>query len=244
MKYMGSKARLKKEILPLILKNRKPNQYFVDLMAGGMNVIDDVDGNRIANDLNGYLIELWKGLILGKRGFEEISKDIYDEARKEYNEKTNLIYNKFEIAWIGFIASANGRFYEGGYSGISKTKIGTERNYIKEAIKNIEKQIKKMEGVVFLNKQYFDVEIPKNSIVYFDPPYKGTKQYSEGKNFDYEIFYDYVRKLKNEGHQVFVSEYEMPSDFVCIWEKEVKSSLSANGMTGGSKSSIEKLFTL
>ena len=28
---MGSKARIKKEILPLILKNRTENQFFVDL---------------------------------------------------------------------------------------------------------------------------------------------------------------------------------------------------------------------
>ena len=35
MKYMGSKARIKKEILPLILKNRTENQFFVDLMGGG-----------------------------------------------------------------------------------------------------------------------------------------------------------------------------------------------------------------
>ena len=63
MKYMGSKARIKKEILPLILKNRTENQFFVDLMGGGMNLIDSVDGNRIANDLNFYLIEMWKELL-------------------------------------------------------------------------------------------------------------------------------------------------------------------------------------
>ena len=78
--------------------------------------------------------------------------------------------------------------------------------------------------------------------MYLDPPYKNTSKYFV--DFDHEFFYNYVRKLKNEGHQVFVSEYEMPSDFICIWEKEVKSSLSANGKSGGSKSSIEKLFTL
>ena len=32
------------------------------------------------------------------------------------------------------------------------------------------------------------------------------------------------------------------NDFICIWEKEVKSSLSANGKSGGNKNSIEKLF--
>ena len=30
MKYMGSKARFTKEILPIILKDRKPEQWYVE----------------------------------------------------------------------------------------------------------------------------------------------------------------------------------------------------------------------
>jgi len=36
----------------------------------------------------------------------------------------------------------------------------------------------------------------------------------------------------------------MPDDFICVWEKEVSSSLSANGKNGDNKKSIEKLYTL
>ena len=114
--------------------------------------------------------------------------------------------------------------------------------YQNESRNSIFKQIEFLKEVKFESKNYFEVQIPKNSIIYFDPPYKGTTKYFT--EFDHDFFYNYVRKLKNEGHQVFVSEYEMPSDFICIWEKEVKSSLSANGKIGGSKSSVEKLFTL
>jgi DNA adenine methylase len=45
-----------------------------------------------------------------------------------------------------------------------------------------------------------------------------------------------------KGHKVYVSEYSAPSDFKCVWEKETKSSLSANGIIGGSKLSVERLF--
>ena len=62
MKYMGSKARFTKDILPIILENRLSNQYFVDLFTGGANVVSLVDGNRIANDKNKHLIEMFKGL--------------------------------------------------------------------------------------------------------------------------------------------------------------------------------------
>lgn len=44
MKYMGSKNRYAKEILPLILKDRKENQWYVEPFVGGANVIDKVGG--------------------------------------------------------------------------------------------------------------------------------------------------------------------------------------------------------
>ena len=58
MKYMGSKARFTKEILSIVLKNRKPDQWYVEPFAGGMNVICEVQGKRIANDLHFYLIAM------------------------------------------------------------------------------------------------------------------------------------------------------------------------------------------
>lgn len=60
MKYMGSKRRIVKEILPIILKDRKPDQYYVEPFVGGGNVIEKVTGNRIAGDNNRYLIALFK----------------------------------------------------------------------------------------------------------------------------------------------------------------------------------------
>ena len=236
MKYMGSKARIKNEILPLMLKNRTENQYFVDLMGGGMNLIDSVNGNRIANDLNFYLIEMWKELLKGWKPKKFYSREFYQEV-KNNKEK----FPPYLVGWIGFNCSYSGKFFN-GFAGVVETKIGTKRNYQEEALKNVMKQIESLKGIKFENKNYYEVEIPKKSIVYFDPSYKNTTKYF--RDFEHDFFYNYVRKLKNEGHQVFVSEYEMPSDFICIWQKEVKSSLSANGKIGGSKNSIEKLFTL
>lgn len=50
MIYMGSKQRIAKEILPIILKNRE-NRLYIEPFAGGMNIIDHVDGNRVASQL-------------------------------------------------------------------------------------------------------------------------------------------------------------------------------------------------
>ena len=138
---MGSKARFAKEILPIILNDKEPEQWYVEPFAGGMNVIDKVCGNRIANDKNKYLIAMWKGLQQNKYRPNEIDKDLYNKARDEYNNNTNIFFDDFLIGWIGWMGSANGRFFDGGYSGKSNTKIGTVRDYIKEAICNINKQI-------------------------------------------------------------------------------------------------------
>lgn len=243
MKYMGSKARFTKEILPIILKDRKPEQWYVEPFSGGMNVISEVGGKRYANDLNKYLIAMWEGLYNEKDRPNDIQKELYDKARTEYNNGTNMEFDDFMIGWIGFMGSANGRFFDGGYSGKSITKNGNTRDYIKEAINNIEKQIPKMKGMlVFTNKNYWELELPPNSIIYCDPPYEGTKQYSTSKDFNHELFWNWVRNISRQGHTVFVSEYNAPDDFECVWQKEAKSSLSANGKIGGNKVSVEKLF--
>ena len=243
MKYMGSKARFTKEILPIILKDRKPEQWYVEPFAGGMNVICEVGGKRIANDNNYYLIKMWEGLANGNKYLTEIPKDLYDFARDIYNGREEKTLSDDLIGWIGWIGSANGRFFDGGYSGKSNTKIGTVRDYIKEAVSNIEKQKDKVKGqIIFMNEDYWNLDIPENSIVYCDPPYQYTKQYSNSKNFDHNSFWNWVRNISKQGHTVFVSEYNAPADFECVWQKEAKSSLSANGKIGGNKVSVEKLF--
>ena len=242
MKYMGSKARFSKEILPIILKDRTSDQWYVEPFAGGMNAICEVDGNRLANDKNLHLIAMWIGLLENRERPNDIPKDLYDRARMEYNNGTNIEFDDFIIGWIGWMGSANGRFFDGGYSGKSNTKIGTVRDYIKEAINNIEKQIPKMGGVDFRNDDFLELDIPPKSIVYCDIPYFGTKQYATSKGFDYEDFWTWARSIGKQGHTVFVSEYNAPTDFECVWQKEAKSSLSANGVIGGNKVSVEKLF--
>lgn len=244
MKYMGSKARIAKDILPIILKDRKDGQYYVEPFAGGMNTICEVDGKRIAGDNNKYLIAMWQSLInKGKFDVTDINKKLYDEVRNCYNSSCGIFTDEF-IGWIGFMGSANGRFFDGGYSGKSITKSGAARDYIKESISNIEKQIPKMVGCRFYAADYSNIPIPMKSLIYCDIPYKETKQYSTSKDFNYDNFYFWCRVMRNMGHTIFVSEYSMPDDFTCVWEKKVKSSLSANGVIGGNKESVERLYRL
>jgi len=222
MKYMGSKSRIAKEILPIILENRQPDQWYVEPFVGGGNIIDKVDGNRLGADLNKYIIAMWKGLQTNSIKLLEIPKDLYDIARNEYNNSTNDTLNDFLIGWIGWMASFNGRFFDGGYSGKA-----SGRDYVNEQIRNTLKQIPNIEGVEFVHSSYDELEIPDNSIIYCDPPYKNTKQYSTSKNFDYDKFWEWCREMTRNGHSVFISEYNAPDDFECIWSKEVTNSMNS-----------------
>lgn len=236
MKYMGSKARIAKEILPIILKDRKPEQWYVEPFVGGGNSIDKVEGLRMGNDVNKYLIALLKAVI----GQSVLPEFITKERRFEIL-KNKANFPDWLVGYAGFICGFGGDF-NGGFAGTVKTKIGTFRNYQKEALNNVQKQAPFIADVIFTVGEYDKMPIPENSIIYCDPPYKSTTDYKTG--FNHSAFWEWVRVKKSEGHSVFVSEYEAPEDFVCVWSKEVKSSLSANGKSGGNKNSVEKLFTL
>lgn len=74
--------------------------------------------------------------------------------------------------------------------------------------------------IIMTNLSYEDVKLEPESVIYCDPPYKGTDKYFS--DFDYDRFYDWCEDKAREGHKVFVSEYYMPEDrFTCIWSKSV-----------------------
>ena len=76
-----------------------------------------------------------------------------------------------------------------------------------------------LKNVVFTSKDYRDVSIPDNSVVYCDPPYAGTTSYSTG-DFDHSAFWNYMRQLAKQGNKVFISEENAPDDFMCIWHNQ------------------------
>ena len=235
MKYMGSKSRFAKHILPIILENRSDEQWYIEPFAGGMNMIAGVSGNRVANDLNKYLIKMWENILDGWVP-EKIDKEEYLKVRDNKDQ-----YPDYYVGWVGFNCSYSGKWFA-GFAGDTITKIGKIRDYQSEAIKNILNQRDKMVGILFKNEQYFNLNIPDDSIIYCDPPYQGTTKYFS--EFDHDLFWYWVRNQEKNGNKVFVSEYDCPDDFECIWQKTAKSSLSANGKSGSNKTSIEKLFTL
>ena len=101
---MGGKTRIAKEILPLILADRKEGQYFVEPFCGGCNVTDKVSGNRIANDYNEYLIAMFEGLVSWEKYPEKIERELYNDVRACFRAESGK-YDPGFMGWVGFMAS-------------------------------------------------------------------------------------------------------------------------------------------
>ena len=250
MKYLGSKSRIVKDILPYIqgIIDKKALNIYVEPFCGGANVIDKVFcTHKIAVDNNRYLIALLDGVANNNYvPYMTVDKALYDAARQSYYQQDGK-FTDTELGCIGFLASYNGRFFDGGYAkaGWEETKTGKRyRDYYQESKRNLIEQAKNLSGIKFYWSDYADFldkfqrGMPPNKVLFYcDPPYKDTKQYSTSGSFQYDNFWDYMRRLSKVAY-VIISEENAPNDFLCIWNKSVSRSIKA---TAKSKVS-EKLF--
>lgn len=146
------------------------------------------------------------------------------------------------MANIGFLASYNGRWFDGGYaqSIYEKTKNGLRyRDYYQEAKRNLESQAKNLIGINFSCYDYRELPMTNtsNNVIYCDPPYANTKQFAISKNFNHNEFWETMRAWSKKNY-VFISELEAPDDFVCIWEQNVSRSIK----TLDKSKAIERLY--
>ena len=233
MKYMGSKSRITKYIIPIIQSEIDKSGYdYWEPFCGGCNVIDKIIASkRFASDIHPQLIAMWQKLQEDTSWIpESVSYEQYSDVRS-YPEK----YPDWYVGWVGFIASYNGRYFDGGYAKTIVSKTGVERNYYDEAKRNILKQLPLLSDVKFINCDYKDRH-PQNLVIYCDPPYQDTKKYSTG-NFDHNLFWDTMR-LWSEDNIVLISEENAPEDFRCIWQQEITRTQDNRKRSV----SIEKLF--
>jgi len=123
---MGSKNRIAKDILPLMLKDRKKGQYWVEPFVGGANMIDKVTGKRLGSDVNKYLIACLESIASGWIPDDKWSESLYNDIKNNKDE-----YIASMTGYAGFALSYGGKWF-GGWCRDSAGK----RNYVLEAHKN------------------------------------------------------------------------------------------------------------
>lgn len=240
IKLMGAKSRIAKDIVPIIQKCIDDNNLktYIEPFVGGCNVIDKVLCEyKQGTDKNKYLIALFKHLQNNGKLLPEVPRELYSEVRANYK---NGEYEDWYVGNIGFLASYNGRWFDGGYSqpGYEKTKTGQRyRDYYREAKDNIESQIPYIKDIELEVKDYREITPNANSIIYCDPPYANVKQFANAIDFDYNVFWDKMREWSKDCF-VLVSELSAPDDFICVWEKSVSRSIKSTDKSRAT----EKLF--
>ena len=234
---MGSKSRIKKHVVSILQRLIDENEIktYIEPFVGGANVIDSiVCENRIGGDLHDKLIALFEHVQNGGELPLEVSKQLYDDVRS--NKDTGK-YEDWFVGAVGFLASYNGRYFDGGYAKTIVSKTGATRNYYDEAKRNLEQQSPKLQDINFINCDYKSFSDVQGCLIYCDIPYKDTKQFSVSKNFNHDEFWDWVRDM-SENNIVIVSELNAPDDFECIWEQPVTRTQDNRKR----ETSVEKLF--
>jgi len=226
MQYMGSKNKIAKYILPIMLQERKPHQWWVEPFVGGANMIDKVDGNRIGNDNNPFIIALLRAAQNKWVPPVEVSKELYYSVKRNPSN-----YSAETVGFVGFLCSFGGKWW-GGYAHNKR-----KDNYAAQGSRAVIKQAPKLKGIKFTCESYLSLKIPPNSLIYCDPPYESTTAGYKAV-FDNKIFWQWCRDKFLEGHTVYISEYKAPEDFVCLKEVNFVTILNNNLKS----KRIEKLF--
>lgn len=226
MKYMGSKARHAKALLPIILASRREDQIYVEPFVGGGNVINKVPqgAGRLASDSNGLMVTLLDQL--GNHGWTppETLTEAEWSAIRHIKPVTPA-----ERALHAFCATGpcfSGKWWGGWARG--NNDRGEPRDYVRESRTYTLKGAPGLRGVKFTAGDYQDLDVPQGALVYCDPPYAGTTAYSgAGHKWDADRFWQWCDDLIDTlDCTVFVSEYRAPPHWPSVWEKQARSDLS------------------
>ena len=252
MPYQGSKNRIATQIV----EHFPQADTFVDLFFGGGAVTHaaQLSGkfrNFIANDLR-KTPQAWNKVVGG-------IGDEYDRyvSKEEFQASDDMIVKMTWSFGSGCRTYADAGIHELAARMIMSNSVEERYSAFLKFLKDVDargetkslynefqsihtvttlRRIKTLKGnqpVTPSNIDYREVEIPKDSVVYCDPPYRGTQHY--GNQFDHDAFWKWCRTRE---FPVYISEQEAPRDFVQIFS--VKKNVSFNKCSG--KKRNEGLF--
>jgi len=265
LSYMGSKSKIAKDILKIL----PSSDNFYDLFAGGCAITHAVLLSRrwkniIANDINKVPM-LFKDAILGK--YKNENKWISSKEFKE-RKKENWIPRENELEtyplYIRFVWSFgnNGDAYifgedieeikheaheflmNNGYDGTSRKRVELIKKFnLKEKLNGGRAELQQLERLEIYNKDYREVEIKQNSIVYCDIPYGQKENTHEEIKKDYSVefntkeFYEWAKS--RDFPVYFSSSFCNDKDFTLVLE--IKKQCLMNNK-GSNKEIIERLY--
>lgn len=234
MVYMGSKRKYCKYIVPIIQKYIDEHNIvqFIDCFCGGANLADKISCQKvICNDLSPTLIALHKQAQAdfskipeeGSREYWDYAYTKWKQIREKISSNIPIMENEefplYKIGAIEWYASFSNGGFPRGYA-----KPGQGRDYYKEGYRNHQKQAndEKYKKIEFVCGSYDQIAIDEpDTLLYCDSPYRGTKPYGISPKFDFDTYYNWLRKT-SKLFPIFVSEQNLPEDFnnFIVWAKD------------------------
>lgn len=230
MRYSGGKARIAKQLLEVVLADRRPGQLYVEPFCGGCNTLRHVDGPCLASDGNPYVIAMWRALQAGW-----LPPDYLGE-RQYYHVK--MLRDWYAPELVGFVGGGCG--FSGKFFGRFDTRPGCTHSACEQSREVVLKQAADMDDVEFRHASYHELDIPPGSLVYCDPPYAGTFGYRySSKDFEEGEFVEWCLNL-SKTCEVYVSEYtQLHPRFEVVLEMPLRrANLGKNGIS----ETVERLF--
>jgi len=225
---MGSKGRLAKWLASAITPIRN-GRTFWDPFCGGLSCAVELSkaGPGLVSDAHPALIALYRAVWDGWDPPSNITEEQYRAAKELPDEDPMKAFAGFGCSFGGKWFGGYGRSHSGGRP---NNLAQITRNVLLRDVTALKDARCTLACMDFLSVEPYDI----GTILYLDPPYKGTTKYSG--NFDYEKFRVRVAQWACYT-DVFVSEYEMPGTPIMEFTHEL-------GVAGGRQADarVERLY--
>ena len=221
--YLGCKEKWAKYFLSLV----PAAENFYDLFGGGGSVTEAAFKIQ-ENGMFGHW-KKWRNVHYNEinKGVYELNKAIwngdfnFDYAKKEWITKERYFAERRQpTAWGAFIS------FFWSFGNKDESYIYSERRLAAKCQDHL-KNIRRAERSPFLpeikltNKDYREVHIKKQSVVYCDIPYNINRNHYKVR-FDHNAFYKWAISVP---FPIYFSDYNIPPEFSAwfaeIWNKEI-----------------------
>lgn len=211
MQFTGGKHYLKRKLQAAILGHTTRRGPYFEPFVGGANsfeVLAPHFSSSHASDVHEDLILLYKAVASGWGPPHSIDESTYQSLRHAAPSALR--------AFVGFGVSFGGKWF-GGYA---RTNPGTRRNYAAGSAQRLLDIRYILAASSIKHCSYERISPPSDSIVYCDPPYRGTLEYGGVEPFDSDKFWNVAREWAQGGVCVFVSEYAAPTGWRSIMDHD------------------------
>lgn len=225
MQYMGGKSMIARSLVAAILSDTGLRDVWFEPFVGGANVMEQAAPHfrvSVGADAHPDLISMWRAVT------EESWSPPGELTKGEYLGLRGAAVSPLR-GFAGFGCSFGGKWF-GGWAG-DHDRSGTRDPLLKVSIREVSRQglVFRTADTRFRESLFGGLTPPDGSVVYCDPPYRGTTGYETGA-LDQTEFYATLRQWSGRGCAVYVSEYREPMGvpFREVWSRQKRKVLEAS----------------